>query len=252
MSFEFSSLKQETRYEGKRYTPEDVSDLIFWSFHVSQGDQNAQNAAYEALLYSEPELIPAVRELHELLPPVRENRRFDELTPWADYPLILDLTERIGKRMSSSSHVPTEEGSNRNTVLLQLQQLFKIWSELARPGDEKKWEKRRKDAVLEFVRAIAEWENSLHDASKEKASLIPFREKYGWSMLFALGLSEKRDERRKEARLPKEFQELWESAGAVVREDFGSLKRKTREHIAMLQTLFENSTGEKVELPIHR
>lgn len=247
------------------YAPKDITDLLYWSFHMSQGSGLNLEAPtlvhariFPALFALNPKLPAAIRQWmkvnkwdNELL-----TRDFNDEDWTDDSRLINDrIVEEYVRRVcqyreNQQAHVQGEEMTMdyRAESYKALQALLKAAQE-HRP---QRGEKALHAANLAPLIIHRDLELLEQIETPDPFSIVQgaegdrLRRMKGYSMFCMFALSEKRAEVR--SFLPSEYQELWEEMGKYVREQFGSLPETVREKLATLTQKFKETTGEEIVL----
>lgn len=227
--------------EAREYNEEDIENLLFWSFFMSQGYGVQHGRVLDLLVYSNPSITRVLDALKSELPEDPSN--------WSENdPLIEPLLQRLVTFFNSQSHRALEsEREPKSWAMREIRRylghLLSYKSRLSNLQKENQGKGQfspiatftdttiRKD--LEFLKK-AETDNDLSNA----------RARHGGSMICRYALSDKREMYRR--MLPKEFQQMWEEAGEYVRSN--SLNSNLEKKLQVLITAYEQTTGEKITL----
>ncbi|MEK9160663.1 MAG: hypothetical protein AAB440_01325 [Patescibacteria group bacterium] len=257
------------------YAPKDITELLFWSFHMSQGSGlNLQVPTmvhariFPALFAFNPTFCLAIRRW------MKENKWDEELLArdfkdedWTDDSrLINDRTVEeyvqriINYRESDAAHAQGKLDMNtdhRAEAYKALQALLQAAKDFRSP--EKAEEDRlRTIHVRSLASLIINRDMELLTQLQTPDPLLivqgaeghRLRRMKGYSMFCMFALSEKREGAR--GFLPPEYQTLWEEMGEFIRKEYESLPPGVKEKIVVLTQRFKEVTGEEIVLEAKR
>lgn len=235
--------KAEVR-EGRSYTQEDLSNLVFWSFFVSQGSESLQRKSFDLFFIQHPKAVqPALEWLKQVgfssgRLNVRQNRVANELVQrclaYRDGPAHISAKPIDFGDFSQPDEYETVEGA--------LSDLFNAAS------SARKNRNKEQRLLSEFVKGVVEKEIDMLKRLGNSRLDPELRKKRGHSMLFKYGLSGNAETSAKF--LPGEYQELWRTAGKYVLEKNTKLPSELRVSILQLRMAYEEATGEKIALDL--
>ncbi|MBY0110430.1 hypothetical protein K2Y00_00260 [Patescibacteria group bacterium] len=248
------------------YAPKDITELLFWSFHMSQGSGLNLEAPtlvhariFPALFALNPKLPAAIRQWmkvnkwdNELL-----SRDFQDEDWTDDSRLINDrIVEEYVQRVYNYRENPVAhaqgnldmEVDHRAEAYKALQALLKAARDFSPQSGERDIQIKNLAPLIihrdiELLEQI-EMPDPLSIVQGTEGNRL--RQLKGYSMFCLLALSEKREEVR--GFLPPEYQELWEEMGTYVREQYDALPEGVKDKLVLLTQKFKETTGEEIVL----
>lgn len=248
----------------KEYTPEDISNIVFWSFFISRGEETFHHEISRLLPSRFPEMIEGINKwadksgfrertmdewsdtekaVHE-----QEIKEMGSYVRSEDYFSVLygldrdkmrknktykELLQRVHLYTRGPNHiadpVPTKSDSI-DQVMIQLDTLFRS----ARGYDEAVDRKMLSSRIGDFAKECIEldWKSRFKEG------------RLGHLMFVRFALSKNREQERKF--LPKELQILLEEAGEWVRENYKELHNKG--DVDYILRAWEGKTGEEITI----
>lgn len=230
----------------KEYTFDDIADIIYWSFEVSQGIPGQQRVTYINLLERYPTLLAKVGEWGAHL-----GKRTDiEGSNWQKDPVVTALIARVQKRRNNpiahtSPNTPANDGLAARMVADQIDSLIGVHRQLTtkeRPGGDPTWA---------FVLGIADRDIILStpgNISSDMPGMSEARARIGGSRLGWFALSEKREEHLDATLQSPEIKALWREVGDYVRANYATMAPQLKGKIDAVVQIYREYAGEDIKL----
>jgi len=262
------------RREGSKsaeYTPQELTKLLFWSFHVSQGSgfgEGVHLAIFRTVFALHPEMAQSVRHWVKNAGWAKElkARNFEDENPNDDNKdiqntIVEAYVQDVYKYRESHAHAqgPLDMDTDHRGQAHKALKYFLVTADEYLDGHREK--RKAPERVAEQERLVGELAaliihrdtEILDDLKRDAPYLLMqgpdaerLRAARGHSMFCQFALSQKRAEAR--GFLPKEYQYLWERMGKHVREKQGELSAETKEELSVIMAKYKETTGERVEL----
>lgn len=266
------------RREGAKsaeYAPQELTKLLLWSFHMSQGsgahlksESAVHSAIFRTMFALHPQMAQSVRHWVKSAGWAKElkARNFEDDNPNDDNAdirntIVEEYVQEVYKYRESHAHAqgPLDMVMDHRGQAHKALKYFLVISDEYLDGHREKRKAPERLAEQEHLvgdlaqRIIHQDVEILDELASDAPYLLmqgPDAERIragrGHSMFCQMALSLKRAETR--GFLPKEYQDLWERMGEYVREKHDELPEKTQKELMRLMAKYEETTGEEIVL----
>ncbi len=227
----------------KEYTFDDIANLIYWSFEVSQGIPMQQRATFCYLLEDNISLLEKVGGWKAHL---GGHETIDGAEDWQKDPIVVALIDRVRKKRNSKTHTspdkPTDEDETARQVTQQIASLFSVYRQMTTS-------ERNPGNYWPFILGIVDRDIilSTNNMFSDKKGMPEARARVGGSRFCWYALSKEREAHL--AIFPKEIQDLWRKAGDYAQANynttFGPDMRKKLDQVTLI---YRQQTGEAIKL----